>query len=218
MLLGFQEPCVGGVSGRGLDPGVAPASRFTGNLFLERRGGEPRCPGGLSEHPGVGCLSEDLACFLHRPRAPGARARRAKLTRASGTRTHTRTSERAHPPVRQVCGARGWLDGEEVSSVPVGPLPGSVPRPLLRSGRAFLRPRWLRPEQPSNWSLLGGQLAGTLTSKLTTWALQLPDGALGATPGPQQPCRPLDVQGPRAVRQPCPLLWGLLEPAQAAER
>ncbi|XP_047708574.1 formin-like protein 3 [Prionailurus viverrinus] len=65
------------------------------------RGVGPRPPAPLQ--PGA----DDLLRTQRRPRAPGARARRAKLTRASGTR--------AHPPVCHVCGARGWLDGGVVS-------------------------------------------------------------------------------------------------------
>ena len=192
-----------------------------GSQGTSSRRGEEGSQGALGD-----CLSTQVwGAFLRTSlvfsTGPGLRERGHGGPSSRALRAHVRTHARAnvHTRLYARCVVHvGGLTVRKFLPFRLAPLPGSVPRPLLRSGRAFLRPRWLRPEQPLNWSLLGGQLAGTLTSKLTTWALQLPDGALGATPGPQQPCRPLDVQGPRAVRQPCPLLWGLLEPAQAAER
>lgn len=120
----------------------------------------------LSEHPGVGCTSEDLAHSFHSPQALD-RGHKGPGSRTPGT--HLRTYLPVCTVHTDALKVRGFLPFWLAIH------PDLVLSPLLPSGWAFLR-------QP--WSLLGGQLAGTLTSRWATWALALPDSVPGETPGP----------------------------------
>ena len=148
----------------------------------------------LSPGAGGGALPRPWPVLSTVPRLPERGTNGQAPARPGPPCTHVHQPGRpappaqAHTPVYTVCRAHiGASKGRGFLPFWLATHPESALGPLLPAVGRFLAtaaPRAGAGKGPAHWPLPGGHLAGTLTSRLATRALELPASAPGETPVP----------------------------------